>query len=132
MRQGYIVSGPGVREVRLRREGKHRKLCIKSGSGVEREELEIDLSENQFEPLWRLTGGCRLSKHRYFIPWEGYTFELDVYEGMLEGLVIVEVEFDDSESCEAFTPPAWFGREVSDDVRYKNSRLASDGLPEET
>ncbi len=131
MNQGYIVSGPGVREVRVRREGARYRLGIKSGSGIEREELEVDLSEEQFEQLWELTKGQRVSKCRYLIPWKEYTIELDVYDEALKGLIVAEVEFPDIESADRFSPPEWFGREVSEDVRYKNSRLTVDGLPEE-
>jgi adenylate cyclase len=57
------------------------------------------------------------------------TIELDVYGGDLEGLVVAEVEFASEEDADAFDPPAWLGREVTDDPRYKNQRLARDGAP---
>ena len=59
----------------------------------------------------------------------GLVIELDVYTGDLEGLVVAEVEFDSEEAAEAFAPPEWFGEDVTDDVRYKNQRLARDGAP---
>jgi len=39
------------------------------------------------------------------------------------------VEFDSAAAAAAFSPPAWLGRDVTDDSRYKNKRLAVDGLP---
>ena len=42
----------------------------------------------------------------------------------------VEVEFEDAGAAEAFSPPAWFSRELTGDARYSNTRLAMAGLPE--
>jgi len=56
------------------------------------------------------------------------TAALDLFEGALEGLRLVEVEFTSDEAMEAFEPPAWFGDEVTDDVRYTNAHLAAHGL----
>jgi adenylate cyclase len=39
-----------------------------------------------------------------------------------------EVEFDSPDGATAFTPPLWLGRDVTDDPRYKNKRLATEGL----
>ena len=60
---------------------------------------------------------------------EDPAIELDVYTGALEGLRVAEVEFPDDAAADAFEPPAWFGREVTDDARYKNRALARDGAP---
>ena len=55
--------------------------------------------------------------------------EVDEYEGDLRGLLVAEVEFDDEAASDAFTPPDWFGPEVTEDDRYKNRALAVDGRP---
>ncbi len=55
--------------------------------------------------------------------------EVDVYRGPLAGLVTVEVEFDDLNSASMFSPPFWFGNELTGDSRYSNQSLAVDGLP---
>jgi adenylate cyclase len=60
---------------------------------------------------------------------EDVHIEVDVYCGALTGLSVAEVEFDTEEAADAFEPPAWFGCEVTDDVRFKNQRLASEGAP---
>jgi adenylate cyclase len=52
-----------------------------------------------------------------------------MYKGDLEGLVVAEVEFDSEEAADAFAEPDWLGRDVTEDVRYKNQRLARDGAP---
>jgi CYTH domain-containing protein len=92
------------------------------------EEFEIDA--DRFGRLWPLTEGRRLEKTRHLIPaGAGLTIELDVYSGALAGLMVAEVEFDSEEAADTFEPPDWFGPEVTDDVRFKNQRLACDGAP---
>ena len=43
---------------------------------------------------------------------------------MFEGLVFVEVEFESLDQATAFTPPEWFGEDVTNDGRYHNSYLS--------
>jgi adenylate cyclase len=127
--QGYLAITDDV-EVRLRRYGEQTFLTIKSGGDLARVEEEIEIDARRFEVLWPLTDGRRLEKRRSVIPsGDGLTIELDVYHGSLSGLRVAEVEFDSAAAAEAFAPPAWFGREVTDDPRYKNKRLATEGLP---
>ncbi len=128
--QGYLaITGDGL-EVRIRRYGRRSYLTIKSGAGQVRVEEEIEIDERRFGSLWPLTDGRRIQKRRYLIPAEdGRRIELDLYEGPLAGLVTAELEFDSAAAAQAFVPPDWFGRDVTDDPRYKNRQLAVDGLP---
>jgi len=90
----------------------------------------IVFDHRRFAALWPLTDGRRIEKRRYRIPaGDGLTLELDVYHGRLEGLLTAEVEFGSVDDAAAFVPPDWLGRDVTDDPRYKNKRLATDGLP---
>jgi len=57
----------------------------------------------------------------------GHQVELDVYRGLLEGLVVAEVEFESAEESRRFAPPTWFGDEVTNNKHYKNSSLALHG-----
>ena len=66
-----------------------------------------------------------LAKTRYYLRLDGgLTAELDVFKGPLDGLAMVEVEFRDDASRKAFTPPDWFGRDVSQEAWSSNSNLA--------
>jgi adenylate cyclase len=128
--QGYVALTDDGVEVRVRRYGDHAFLTIKSGGDRERFEEEIDIDERTFRSLWRLTQGRRIHKTRYQIPaGRGLLIELDVYHQQLAGLVTAEVEFESVRDATKFPPPAWFGRELTDDPRYKNKRLATDGMP---
>lgn len=129
IRQGYLVVDTDGSSVRLREINDRFVQTIKQGKGVQRREVEIDLTPAQFETLWPLTAGRRIEKRRYPIPYEGHIIELDVYAGTLAGLITAEVEFESVEAASAFTPPAWLGRDVTDDLRYTNQCLAIHGLP---
>jgi CYTH domain-containing protein len=105
-------------------------LTVKSGSGRSRFEEEIAIDPDRFARLWPITEGRRLEKTRQLIPTEtGLTIELDIYSGALAGLTVAEVEFASDDEADAFEPPEWFGAEVTDDLRFKNQKLACDGAP---
>jgi CYTH domain-containing protein len=121
---------PDGTEVRVRRRDADAWLTVKSGGGRARVEEEIEIDGERFERLWPLTEGRRIEKARYEIPvGDDLVLELDVYAGDLDGLVIAEVEFDSEEAAEAFAAPDWLGQDVTEDLRYKNQRLARDGAP---
>jgi CYTH domain-containing protein/CHAD domain-containing protein len=128
LRQGYLaIDGPV--SVRVRDAGNgDRTLTIKAGRGISRTELEWPIDSDVFDAAWSATQGRRIVKTRYRLPLRAHTVELDVFDGQLDGLVVAEVEFDSDEALAAFAPPAWFGREVSDDVRYTNASMAVHGL----
>ena len=126
--QGYLVAGEDG-EVRLRRAGERRLLTVKRGAGLSRAEEEVALTPEQFEVLWPLTEGRRVTKRRHLIPHQGREVELDVYEGTLDGLLLAEIEFPDEDQARAFKPPEWLGEDVTEHPGYKNESLAEHGLP---
>jgi CYTH domain-containing protein len=114
----------------VRRRGDQAYLTVKAGGGRVRVEEEIEIDADRFERLWPLTEGRRIEKTRYEIDAaDGLVIELDVYTGALDGLVTAEVEFDSEEAADAFEPPGWLGEDVTEDLRYKNQRLAREGPP---
>lgn len=127
--QGYITTGDGDAELRLRKEQSRHYLTIKRGSGLQREEFQVELTGEQFALLWPAAEGRKICKLRYKIPCDDALIELDVYHDNLEGLLTAEVEFASAQAAQAFAAPAWFGREVTNIERYKNSQLARFGLP---
>ena len=128
--QGYLASSPEGVEVRIRRKGEKCFLTVKHGAKLSRMEVELPISDVQFDELWPLTAGRRVRKVRHELPGPaGTTIELDVYGGELAGLHTADVEFPDEAAVHAFTPPAFFGREISGEPAYRNERLAREGLP---
>lgn len=128
--QGYLSTGHV--EVRVRqRDGEHT-LTIKVGAGLERTEFERVISAEEFAAMWAHASELRIEKDRYEIALDdGHIAEFDVFRGALAGYHIVEVEFTDADAARAFTPPAWFGDEITEDTRYSNATLASGAWPDD-
>ena len=94
-----------------------------------REEHELPLTQEAFEHMLPKVDGNLISKTRYLIPLEhNLTAELDIFEGNLSSLRLVEVEFSSVEEADNFIPPAWFGEEVTHSGKYHNSYLSQHGL----
>src|SRR3982750_2814201 len=100
--QGYLATEPDERHVRLRKKGKNVSLTFKRGRGHVRDEREVALTAKQFAALWPATGGRRLQKVRYEIPWQNFLIEIDTYRGKNKGLVVAEVEFPNHRTCRNF------------------------------
>ncbi|WP_328685893.1 CYTH domain-containing protein [Streptomyces sp. NBC_01261] len=127
--QGYLVRADGA-HVRIRKSGGAHTLTVKKGRGLTRQEFEIDISTDDFDLLWPATEGARVTKTRRLVPLsDGRTACVDEFAAQLAGLVMVEVEFSTEDEARRFRPPAWFGTEVTEDVRYSNSVLVTAGRP---
>ncbi len=126
--QAYLCTSPVLR---IRQEGEAFVVTYKSDGLMAREEYNLPLTEEAFEHLLPKTDGTIISKTRYFIPErDGLTIELDLFEGSLAPLILAEVEFPSLEEANAYEPAAWFGREVTQDGAFHNSRLSEAGLPD--
>ncbi len=125
LRQGYVALLP---EIRIRQIGDSTYLLtVKRGAGLVREEWETQISKAEFDSLAKQLHPDTLfiEKRRYHLPLEnGLTAELHVHEGHLCGFSYVEVEFTTEEEAGNFRPPAWFGREVTEDARFSYGVLA--------
>lgn len=121
--QGYLCTDPVVR---VRRDGDDYYLTYKGKGLMAREEYNLPLTEEAYLHLLAKADGNILTKRRYRIPVSGtdLTVELDIFSGKFEGLILAEVEFPDQERADSFTPPDWFGREVTFTGEYQNSRLS--------
>jgi adenylate cyclase len=129
IKQGYLALD-GDTEVRLRTGSAPPRLTIKSGRGEVRTEVELPVEGSGARQLWELTEGRRVEKTRRLMRIDGVEAEVDEYGGDLAGLVVAEIEFPDEQAAQAFTPPAWFGRELTGEPEYANQSLACHGLPQ--
>jgi CYTH domain-containing protein len=121
-KQGYLNSQK-ERVVRVRIAGTKAMLTVKGlTKGVSRSEFEYPLPvEDAAVLLDQICEQPVIEKHRHKETHGGHTWEIDVFHGENDGLVVAELELT-SES-EAFERPAWIGEEVSSDPRYFNSNL---------
>lgn len=121
--QGYLSLDPD-RTVRVRLAGENAWLTIKGRTqGITRAEFEYAIPLDDARALLELCLPAVIDKTRHEVYSGGYFWEIDVFHGDNEGLVIAEVELTD----ESITPelPPWAGAEVSADARYFNSCLAT-------
>ncbi|MBO5239397.1 MAG: CYTH domain-containing protein [Lachnospiraceae bacterium] len=119
--QGYLNTTPVLR---IRRKNDSYIFTYKSAGLMSREEIELPLSKEAYEHLIPKCDGNLITKTRYRIPEEhGYTIELDIFHGCLDGLVLAEVEFPSEEAALAFPVPDWFTCEVTYESTFHNSRM---------
>lgn len=120
--QGYLsVEDP---EVRLRRSARGcHVIGVKAGTGLARREVEFDIGDDVARQLWPLVVG-HVEKTRYHLA----RWEIDVYGGVHEGLVIAEIEL--ASVLEAL--PEWPAgvevvQEVTEEAHWSNRSLAVSG-----
>lgn len=124
--QGYLCTDPVVR---VRRSDDSYYMTYKGSGLMVREEYNLPLTREAYEHLVSKIDGLLIEKTRYLIPLtDRLTAELDVFEGTLTPLTLVEVEFGSVEEASAFTAPDWFGEDVTESGRYHNSYLSRHGL----
>ena len=122
--QGYLNSDP-LRTVRVRTKGDQAFLTIKgdsNASGLCRFEWEKEIGVEDAKALLLLCESGLIEKTRYEIDLGQHTFEVDVFHGENNGLVIAEIELE--AETETFEKPDWLGAEVTGDKRYYNSYLS--------
>jgi adenylate cyclase len=119
-RQGYLsVEDPTVR---VRIEGERATLTVKGAqAGLSRPEFEYEIPLADAGELLRLCPFA-VEKTRYVREFGGRRWEIDVFHGPNEGLVVAEIELERED--ESFALPLWLGAEVSRDPRYRVSSLA--------
>lgn len=115
LKQGYFSAG--LQPLRIRQKGARfeltKKVPLDPNDYSRYQEYEIGISQEEFERLWTQVLNS-LEKTRYYTPLEGgLKAELDVFEGALKGLSLVEVEFPTEEARTKFQPPEWFGKDVT-------------------
>ncbi len=134
--QAYLCTSPTLR---IRRMGDSYILTVKeriilNSTAIHNREEEFTLKPESYHRLLAKCDSGHVAKTRYYIDlcqqtgnnaYQGLTAELDIFHGRHEGLLLVEVEFPNTESANTFLPPDWFGDDVSSDPCYRNSFLAS-------
>lgn len=122
--QGYLCTDPVIR---IRRDNEKYELTYKSKGFMSRQEYNLPLNQKAYQHLISKTDGRLIKKRRYMIPLENsLTIELDIFDASLSPLVLAEVEFPDEESALSFTPPEWFGEDVTYSPKYHNSTLSQE------
>jgi len=122
--QGYM-GGNEKSSVRIRVNGESANINIKGKTiGAKRSEYEYVIPlEDADEMLTTLCDRPYIDKTRYHVKYQGHLWEVDVFAGENEGLVVAEIEL--STVKETFVLPSWLGEEVTEDPRYYNIYLVT-------
>ncbi|MCE2711329.1 MAG: CYTH domain-containing protein [Cryomorphaceae bacterium] len=119
--QGYLVREP-EKTIRIRTKGSKGYLTIKGKTtGISREEFEYEIPFSEAEQLLTHFAEKVLIKDRFEIKLEQHLWDVDVFHGKLEGLIIAELELQRED--ETFSIPEWIKEDVSDNPNYYNSNL---------
>jgi CYTH domain-containing protein len=120
--QGYLCTSP-EKSVRVRLSGDDGTLTVKgSRTGITRLEFQYSIPAAHAARLLELCELPPIDKTRHIVHHAGMKWEIDVFHGENDGLLIAEVELERED--QPLEIPGWAGAEVSDDPRYYNSSLA--------
>ena len=124
IRQGYIVSDMH-KVIRVRQKQDDFFITIKGNkTGISRFEFEYKIPKKDADQLFK--NFCKegiIEKTRHYIEHKEHTWELDVFHGQNEGLVVAEIELESEE--ETFYLPNWVDKEVTNEEQYLNVNLMS-------
>lgn len=123
IKQAYLNTSPVIR---IRQLDSDYFLTYKSKGLMTREEYELQLNKESFEHLLPKSDGNIIEKKRYLIPTDNkLTIELDIFEGIFQGLIIAEVEFPNEDMANSYIPPNWFYKDVTFESTFHNSNLST-------
>jgi CYTH domain-containing protein len=122
--QGYLCKEPG-KTIRVRIRDTRAFLTIKSSrlrEGLAKFEWEREIDLADARELMQICLPGAISKTRYIIPTNNdRKWEVDVFHGRLDGLVLAELELEDEH--ETFDRPEWLGEEVTGQPQYYNANM---------
>ena len=120
IKQAYLFEDH-EKSVRIRVRSEKAFLTIKMGKGVTRNEFEYSIPLSDAEEMIEKAALLCLEKDRYVVEYQGAVWEIDVFKGKYEGLVLAEIELNDED--QEIQLPTWIGEEVTNDPAYLNVNL---------
>lgn len=118
--QGYLSTNKEA-TVRARIMGDKAYLTVKGKTeNISRSEFEYEIPVEDAKEMLKLCEK-KIEKTRYLEKVGEHIFEVDVFKGDNDGLIVAEIELKSED--ETFTKPDWAGDEVSNDTRYFNANL---------
>ena len=113
-----LLSSSAENKVRIRIQREDAFITIKSKKIIlTRTEYEYPVNlEEAEEMLANLCGKLVCHKTRHQVPCASHIWSVDVYGGVMDGVVIAEIEL--SSETEEFVLPAWIGTEVTKQAAF--------------
>lgn len=121
MRQGYL-SRDADAVVRVRIAGDRAFLTVKTRNrGCVRNEFEYEVPVADADAMLSACRGLVIEKTRYVVPFGGFCWEVDVFHGSLDGVIVAEIEIPEADT--QFPLPQFVGEEVTEKSEYYNSNI---------
>lgn len=119
---GLLIHAEG-RKLRVRLTDGYATLPFKGHrDGLSREEVELPLDRGHARTLLdHHCDGRILSKTRHLVPWDGLTWEIDIYDSPLQGIQLAEVEVPVVDY--PLNLPDWVGVEVTGDPAWRKINM---------
>jgi adenylate cyclase len=121
--QAYLTIDPD-KTIRIRIANEKAFITIKgrpTGKSISRSEWEFGIPYADATEMMQLCLNGKIVKTRYLIPSGKHYFEVDVFHGKNDGLIIAEIEL--SSDDEKYEIPEWLGEEVTGNPDYYNANL---------
>lgn len=115
----YIPKSSEHPKLRIRKNGNKyeatKKEPVDEADKTVLREQTIGLTEAEFETLRKLEGKV-VHKIRYDYDYKSNTAEVDVFQGALKGLVVVDFEFDNEDEKNKFEMPEFCLIDIKNEV----------------
>ena len=131
IKQTYLCFDPEMR-VRDYNNGQSFEFTMKNNMSIDgliRDEVNIDITKEQYDNLIKKQEGITINKTRYQFYADGQLIAIDIFHGDLDGLAYMEIEFKTEEESKNYKEPKWVIKDVTGDINYKNGHLARYGIP---
>lgn len=117
------------RHIIIENEHKYKYTIKTEKTNISVNEIEKDITEEEYNSLKIDEKNNTIEKIRYLIPYEeGLTIELDVFKGCYEGIIFAEIEFESEEQAQKVKLPEWFGKELT--LKVTNGMMARTNVEE--
>lgn len=122
IKQGYLLTDPN-KTIRVRTKGQVGYITIKGKTtGASRPEFEYEIPLADANQLIANFCSNVIEKTRHYVFYKNNTWEVDVFDGLNQGLIVAEIELNSEE--ELYQKPDWATINVTDDAKYANSNLS--------
>jgi adenylate cyclase len=123
-----LIASNNGNKARVRIADDKATIALKSRRmGMVRTEFEYEIPCADAEEILRtMCEGNVLNKVRHFVIHKDATWQVDVYDDILKGIVIAEIEL--TQPDQVLQIPDWVGAEVTDDPRYRKVNMRAERL----
>jgi CYTH domain-containing protein len=124
IRDGLIANNKG-HKARVRIADDVATIALKSRKrGLVRTEFDYVIPYSDAQEILRIMcDGNVLDKVRHFVPYASNIWQGDVYEGLLDGVILAEIELTDTNQKLKLLD--WIGKEVSADPKYRKINMVA-------